>query len=160
MGNDSWRTPRWLFDYLNAEFGPFTLDAAASDENHLCDKYYTEQNSGLDNEWNGIVFCNPPYSDISPWVKKAGGEAGRILLLLPSRTGMAWFQDCLSFASVCFVTGGRIKFIDPTGGKRMSPSEDHILVGFGIDLPRYLNIREIAPEGVYKKKRVLAERVR
>ncbi|HFI8902999.1 TPA: DNA N-6-adenine-methyltransferase, partial [Escherichia coli] len=32
---DCWRTPLWLFDALDIEFG-FWLDSAASDKNALC----------------------------------------------------------------------------------------------------------------------------
>lgn len=156
--SDSWATPKWLFDYLNAEHGPFTLDAAASDENHLCEKYHTEQNSGLENPWSNRTWCNPPYSNIAPWVEKAEAELclGRAsLLLLPSRTGMGWFRECIEYGWVCFISGGRVKFVDPTGGKRMSPSEDHILVGFGIDLPEYIEIKKIAPAGIYKREEAI-----
>ena len=34
-GNDEWGTPRDLFDHLDERYGPFTVDAAASDANHL-----------------------------------------------------------------------------------------------------------------------------
>lgn len=39
---DYWETPQSLFDELNAEFN-FTLDAAASDANHKCERYFTKK---------------------------------------------------------------------------------------------------------------------
>ena len=39
---DYWETPQSLFDELNAEFN-FTLDAAASDTNHKCKRYFTKK---------------------------------------------------------------------------------------------------------------------
>lgn len=39
---DYWETPQSLFDELNAESN-FTLDAAASDANHKCEKYFTKR---------------------------------------------------------------------------------------------------------------------
>ena len=60
--SDEWATPKALFDELNNEFD-FTLDPCATDENHLCDKYYTIHDYGLKHDWKGErVFCNPPYS--------------------------------------------------------------------------------------------------
>ena len=47
-----WETPQKLFDSLNAEF-MFTLDAAASDANHKCEKYYTVEDDGLKQNWQG-----------------------------------------------------------------------------------------------------------
>ena len=45
-----WETPRALFEQLDAEFH-FTLDAAASDENHKCGRYFTEKEDGLRQNW-------------------------------------------------------------------------------------------------------------
>ena len=50
--SDEWSTPKELFDELNKEFG-FTLDPCSTDDNHLCDKYYTIQDNGLDQAWGG-----------------------------------------------------------------------------------------------------------
>ena len=50
--SDEWSTPKELFDELNKEFG-FTLDPCSTDDNHLCDKYYTIQDNGLDQDWGG-----------------------------------------------------------------------------------------------------------
>ncbi len=49
---DLWATPQAFFDELNAEFH-FTLDPCANDDNHKCDKYYTEQQDGLLQDWGG-----------------------------------------------------------------------------------------------------------
>lgn len=71
---DDRRTPRSLFDPLNEEF-EFTLDVAASAENALTDRYYDLEVNGLAQSWGGErVWCNPPYSDLRPWVEKAQRE--------------------------------------------------------------------------------------
>lgn len=77
-GKDDWGTPQDLFDQLNKEFG-FTLDPCADDTNHKCEKYYTIEQDGLAQDWNGeTVFCNPPYS------RKTKTNAGQI----------AWVKKC------------------------------------------------------------------
>lgn len=48
----NWETPQKFFDALNEEFH-FTLDAAASHENHKCENYYTEEQDGLAQDWGG-----------------------------------------------------------------------------------------------------------
>lgn len=50
-----WETPQRLFDELDAEFH-FTLDAAASDENHKCERFFTEKENGLQQNW-GVKRC-------------------------------------------------------------------------------------------------------
>ena len=55
------RTPKVIWESLSNEFN-FTVDACASDKNHLVPKYWTKENSALDNNWNGeVVYCHPMY---------------------------------------------------------------------------------------------------
>jgi len=56
-----WSTPQDLYDKLNEEFR-FTVDVAASDDNHKTAFYYTEDENGLVQDWSEeSVWCNPPY---------------------------------------------------------------------------------------------------
>ena len=57
-GQDLWETPQKFFDELNEEFH-FTLDACATPENAKCEKYFTEEDNALVQDWSGnVVFCN------------------------------------------------------------------------------------------------------
>lgn len=90
---DSWRTPPEIFAALNAEF-VFQLDAAASEKNRLCRLFISQEQNTLTTSWpeamgyaSGYVWLNPPYSNISPFVKKAATEnkfssVGCVMLLL------------------------------------------------------------------------------
>lgn len=116
----TWTTPRPLFDALHAEFG-FTLDAAASHTNHLCERYYTEQDDGLTQDWSGVVWCNPPYGRaIGDWIRKAHHEARRgvqVVMLIPARTDTAAWHDYIfeqPGVTVRFLRG-RLRFGDATG---------------------------------------------
>jgi len=95
---DDRQTPPELFDPLNERFG-FTIDVAASSTNTRCQRYFTKEDDGLRQSWTGErVWCNPPYSDIGPWVEKAWaewttGEVGCIVMLVPAnRTEQVWWQ--------------------------------------------------------------------
>lgn len=96
--SDEWFTPWSLFRPLDEEFR-FTVDVAATRENTKCDRYYSRAKSGLLRSWLGErAWCNPPYSDITPWVSKASWEVQRggcllVVQLLPSRTDVAWWHD-------------------------------------------------------------------
>jgi site-specific DNA-methyltransferase (adenine-specific) len=87
------RTPPDIWTSLNDEFG-FTLDACASDENHLCDKYYTKDNSCLYKDWTGeVVYCHPLFDiNIGKFVEKAAGEKCTTVMLLPSSTHTRYFH--------------------------------------------------------------------
>jgi phage N-6-adenine-methyltransferase len=92
---DDRRTPRSLFDPLNVEF-EFTLDAAASADNALLERFYDRESDGLASSWHGErVWCNPPYSDIRPWVEKMlRSNAQLVVMLLPAnRCEQSWWQD-------------------------------------------------------------------
>lgn len=96
-----WKTPRWLFEKLVWEFGEFDLDPAATEENALCETYYTEKEDGLKRGWFGKVYCNPPYgAGLVKWVRKAVGSVNNgycslVVMLLPARTDTIWFHKYL-----------------------------------------------------------------
>jgi phage N-6-adenine-methyltransferase len=61
---DEWRTDPALFHLLDQVYN-FNLDAAASDKNATCRKYFTKDFSALDQfwgRWRVQAWCNPPYS--------------------------------------------------------------------------------------------------
>lgn len=126
---DLWETPQDFFDRLDAEFG-FDLDACALPQNAKCAAYYTPEQDGLSQPWDGVVWCNPPYGrNIGKWVQKAHEENRRnnnyIVMLLPARTDTRWFHDyILNKAEVRFIRG-RLKF---GGAKNSAPFPSMVVV--------------------------------
>ncbi|CAH5883341.1 TPA: phage N-6-adenine-methyltransferase [Enterobacter hormaechei] len=126
---DLWRTPPALFASLDAEFC-FQLDAAAAPHNALCRKFITAEKNTLETPWAdylsipGYVWLNPPYSDITPFVKKAAAESANqigTVMLVPADTSVGWFKEAIQTASeVRFITAGRLAFINPVTGKPVS----------------------------------------
>lgn len=126
---DLWRTPPALFACLNAEFC-FQLDAAAAAHNALCRKFITAEQNTLETPWAdylsipSYVWLNPPYSDITPFVKKAATESANqigTVMLVPADTSVGWFKEAIQTASeVRFITAGRLAFINPVTGKPVS----------------------------------------
>ena len=115
---DEWETPQDVFDALNAEF-LFNLDAAASDSNHKCSLYYTQESDGLQQSWEGFrVFCNPPYSQIAAWVEKAFRETRHdktlVCLLIPARTDTKYFHDFILHRSEIRFLDHRLRFGNST----------------------------------------------
>ena len=113
--SDIWAIPKDFFNSLNAEFN-FTLDPCALPENAKCKKFYTPEQNGLNQDWSGeIVFCNPPYSEVSKWVEKAYSEAKRgakTVMLIPSRTDTKWFHEFIYQKHEIRFVKGRLKFGD------------------------------------------------
>ena len=72
---DLWETPQDFFDDLDWEFH-FDLDVCALPKNAKCVRYYTPEEDGLAQPWEGTCWLNPPYGrEIGRWVKKAADSA-------------------------------------------------------------------------------------
>jgi phage N-6-adenine-methyltransferase len=123
-----------MFEPLHERFG-FTIDVAASAENRKLERFYSIEDDGLTKPWiRERVWCNPPYSNIRPWVEKAWaewlhGDVPLVVMLLPAnRTEQGWWQDLVEpwrdrdgAPSVEFLRG-RTRFIAP-GADGIGPNE-------------------------------------
>jgi len=127
-----WSTPQEFVDGLSEIYGPFTLDVAAADWNHKCDRYYTIKEDGLQQDWDADnVWCNPPYGhSVGAWVHKASkelaaGNCKRVVMLLKSTTDVRWFHEVAypKATTIGFVKG-RLTF----GGRGPAPFASVILV--------------------------------
>lgn len=143
MTNDYWRTPKEVFNRLNREFD-FVADIAASEENSLCEVFYSEKVNSLSiDDWAREVFpfgkvtslkylwCNPPYSDPMPWVKLANKiqrQGLGVVMLLNNDMSVGWFAEALKGASEirCIIadpapeskrgySSGRLAFLNENG---------------------------------------------
>jgi site-specific DNA-methyltransferase (adenine-specific) len=142
-----WGTPQQFFDNMNKRFGPFTLDAAASDLNHKCVYYFTKDDDALSRNWNGhykgkwissrqnIVWCNPPYGHgVGKWVQKAVeqvrlGHCQRVVMLLRSTTDVKWFHDwAWSYCSEMVFVKGRMCFDKGDGENKPAVFPSIVLV--------------------------------
>jgi phage N-6-adenine-methyltransferase len=127
--SDNWPTPQDLFDTLDAEFH-FDLDPCASPANAKCARYFTVTNDGLDQEWTGRVFMNPPYgATIGQWMRKAhesarAGTAELVVCLVPARTDTRWWHDFATEGEIRFLRG-RLRFGD---GKYPAPFPSALVV--------------------------------
>ena len=109
---DEWETPQELFDDLNEEFN-FTLDPCCTKETAKCHKYYTIEDDGLSIPWSGErVFMNPPYSNITPWMKKAYESYDLVVALVPAWTDRIWYHDYV-YKKECDIRflKGRVRFL-------------------------------------------------
>lgn len=96
--NIEWETPQSFFDELNDEFH-FTLDSCALPHNAKCERFYTPEQDGLSQDWEGErVFCNPPYGrSIYNWIRKCSIESKKpntlVVALIPVRTDTKYFHE-------------------------------------------------------------------
>lgn len=108
--SDHWATPEDLYWYYCLKWGYFDPCPLHADFD------------GLSIEWPEMVFVNPPYSNILPFVEKAISSwrswRTKIVMLLPVRTDTKWFKrlcdfgcDIQFFLSVCISMNLRLALL-------------------------------------------------
>lgn len=122
---DEWRTPPDIFALLDAEFG-FTIDAAATDGNALCSRYFTAKHDAFKQEpLKETIFINPPYSQTASWVTLADrwsiANGNTVVLLVPAATDTRWWLSASMRASEIRLLVPRVKFLRPDGTPQGSP---------------------------------------
>lgn len=124
---DNWQTPK---DLMNEIYREFDINFDPCPLNSTFD--------GLECDWNGNCYVNPPYSKVKEFLIKAheelkNGNAKTIVFLTFANTDTAWFHDyVLDKAEIRFIRG-RLRFIDENDvlqGSAMRPSILIIFKGF------------------------------
>ena len=84
---DEHYTPAWVFEALGVTFD---LDVCSPQGGrNIAPNYFTEADNGLEQDWFGNVWMNPPYSTPTPWVDKFLTH-GNGIALLPITRGKWW----------------------------------------------------------------------
>lgn len=103
-----------MLELLDAEFR-FTLDPCPLDNSGLAGASLWGKDGTL-LSWKGErVFCNPPYSNIEPWIAR-GREAELAVFLLPVRSDVPWWHDHALKADELRFIQGRLRFDAMSGG--------------------------------------------
>ena len=126
--SDQWATPQDFFDKLARQY-PFTLDVCALPSSAKCARYFTPEDDGLAQDWDGeVCFMNPPYGrEIKRWMRKAVEEwqkGATVVCLVPARTDTAWWHDYAMKGQITFLRG-RLKF---GGAKNSAPFPSAVVV--------------------------------
>ena len=112
MTSDECYTPRWVFDAMGLQFD---LDVAAPPGGpwHVpAKRWYTAEDDGLTSPWEGLVWCNPPYSSAQQWIDKwAAHPTGCLMTQVASR--QSWRSTLYAAADALYV--GRVEFARPDG---------------------------------------------
>lgn len=126
-----WYTPPHIFKALNIVFDLDPCGAPHHDHVPARTKYVLPVD-GLEQEWNGTVWLNPPYGkQTTIWIDKLIQHNDGIALVF-ARTDTKWFQEAMLTASVvCFISQ-RVKFINgSTGESDGTPGAGSALIGWG-----------------------------
>ena len=123
---NTWQTPKYFFNWLNKRFD-FDIDGCADESNALC-LNWVGKGSPLGSDFletktpypyrNLRFYVNPPYSDVTPFLKAAKelkDKGHLVVMLLNNDKSTQWYQNHIHNVAneVIDITGGRIAFIHP-----------------------------------------------
>lgn len=176
---DLWSTPSEVVAWMESEYGDYDIDAAASKENAVCEKFYSKETNCLKRWWgsNKHIWLNPPYSNITPFVKKAIEQMehnNQIDILLPCDTSTGWFYEAQQRAAeIIWITGevyqedgteysrtGRLAFTSALTGKPVQGNNKGSVIFIMRELKegeqqktRYVKISDICPSVADRRAR-------
>jgi len=124
-GENEWFTPPEYIERARQVLGEIDLDPATHEDAQATIKatrYFTRADNGLEQEWHGRVWLNPPYAQpfIAQFAAKMIEEvrAKRVtaaIMLTHNYTDTEWFQSLAKLADAICFTRGRVKFYEPDG---------------------------------------------
>jgi hypothetical protein len=122
-GDNEWYTPKEYIEAARKVLGEIALDPASNPlANDIVQAatFYTAEDTGLDKDWFGTVWMNPPYESglIGQFAEKlcdsyASGNVTAAIVLVNNATETRWFQSLAEQASAACFPKGRVKFWHP-----------------------------------------------
>jgi hypothetical protein len=163
-GNNEWYTPPEFIEAARKVMGSIETDPASNDIAQQTVKaatYYTAENSGLDAQWHGNVWMNPPYSSdlIGSFCEKLisehkAGQVTQAIVLVNNATEARWFRTLISSANMVGFTNKRVRFIDKEGNPSGAPLQGQAIIYIGDNKDAFIEnfsehcwIAEIAAHG-------------
>lgn len=130
--SDDWYTPPDMLDALNETYD---LDPCSPGAGHWvkAKRVYTKQDNGLDKDWSGFVFMNPPFGGRNghvKWLEKFL-DHGDGIAIVRAYTSAGWFHEYAAKADAMLFPKGKTKFVRPDGTIGKSPGSGVVLLAMG-----------------------------
>ena len=131
-GTDEWLTPPEIINAL----GPFDVDPCSPVEARrpwpTAAKHYTLEDDGLRQVWEGTVWCNPPYANVGPFMRKLADHGDGIALLFARTETKVWHDFIWPNADSILFLKGRLSFYTASGRRGTSNAgAPSALIGYG-----------------------------
>lgn len=143
---DDWITPQWLIKALPA----FDLDVCASQPQPwpCASRAFTEKDNGLLSEWEGSVWCNPPYGKATgAWLNRMALHNNGIALVFARTETRTFFNNVWPFASLLLFLRGRLTFHRPDGSRAPmghNSGGPSVLIAYGLaGANALMNVQEL-----------------
>jgi len=154
MLNDEWLTPLGLI----TDLGPFDLDPCAPVVRpwDTAVKHYTINDNGLLQEWDGFVWCNPPYGQLAVrWLERMAMHNNGIALIFARTETEMFFNWVWSKATSLLFIEGRLYFHYVTGERAKANSgAPSVLVAYGSEADKRIRYCQTAGKYIRLKNEV------
>jgi len=151
--SEEYYTPPEYIEAAREVMGAIDLDPASCEtaqEWVQATQFYTKEDNGLQQEWKGSIWLNPPYSKTNGksnqavWSQKLIGEyqSGRVceaILLVKAALGYKWFEDFWCDWPVCFARE-RLSFIRANGSSDGQSKQGTAFFYFGDNTERFREV--------------------
>jgi len=131
MGKDEWLTPPYILDALCK----FDLDPCSPIIRpwDTALKHFTIIDDGLIQEWDGRVWCNPPYGlEATMWLKKLAEHGNGIALIFARTETKMFFDEVWGKADSILFLKGRLHFHHVTGEvAKANAGAPSVLIAYG-----------------------------
>lgn len=118
---DDYYTPRWVFDAAGIVFD-MDVCAPIDPSRRTCParRYLTPVEDGLSQPWEGLVWMNPPFSNLRAWVERFTAHHCGLTFFMPGRKENYWMGQMMRAAdAITFISAD---FTRPDGTSRSIPS--------------------------------------
>lgn len=145
------QTPVWFIKSLEDFLGTrFALDVCALDVTAKAPDFLSLANGddGLKDSWSDSNWCNPPFSDITPWVMKAKNEARcnrNTALIMPDNPDTKYCRAAWEYADTIIRMPFRLKFLRPDGTPFLDKKEKEQSPQFPCQVAWFTKIGLTAP---------------
>ena len=142
--DDEWYTPPEFIESARLVMGSIDLDPASNEHANKTVKaahIFTEEDNGLEQEWFGNVWLNPPYSStlvqlFADKVAERGFE--QAVVLVNNATETKWFRTLVDHADAIVFKTGRIKFLKHDG-QHNTPLQGQAFIYYGDNPEAFLD---------------------
>jgi len=127
--NGEWLTPPYITQFFDFDLDPCSPTVRPWD---TAKNHFNENDDGLSQDWNGFIFCNPPYGrETFKWMKKCHEHNNCIALIFARTETIGFHSEIWNKANAVFFFKGRLKFYYVSGTQGMSANAPSVLVAYG-----------------------------
>lgn len=130
--NDVWLTPKYIIESLGEfDLDPCYLPPEIRPWETAKNTYYLPTD-GLSKEWEGRVWCNPPYGkETFKWIEKLSKHGDGIALIFARTETIGFHEQIWGKADAVFFFKGRLRFYTDKGQQGGTANAPSCLVIFG-----------------------------